>query len=125
MPNCDWGRPCDCKDCRKEVLTIECPYCSFNNKVSYLRNSAGLIMDRKGLSDYQFVEHTEPRKEMNCFKCKKLILNTPYYEKLEAHLCELELNAKNCEVCGVKSTETFFPLREKNGKTLCRNCINK
>jgi hypothetical protein len=123
MPSCDWGRPCDCIECRTKIFSIICPACSFKNTVSYVREVEGYYTDRDGIGYYEFIEKSTPLKTLNCYKCKCLIKDVPYYEKIEEEINKRELNAKVCAICGIKDTEFMFPFKYKDGMLLCPKCF--
>ncbi|WP_430510744.1 hypothetical protein [Gottfriedia solisilvae] len=127
MANCDWGRPCDCKDCRTTNFEIQCPHCSFQNSVSYERTSLGIETDRKGIQYYEFQEQTEPVQTLDCYKCNNTIHNVPYYEKLDEDRCKYKLeleNAATCEKCGVKEEKHLWTTKniKVNERNLCIRC---
>ena len=48
MPNCDWGRPCNCNDCIDTHIPTECSYC----KEKPIVTIRILETDRKGMTGY-------------------------------------------------------------------------
>jgi len=48
MPNCDWGRPCDCTECSERRHESTCHLC--NEKATKFITK--YITDRKGIGDY-------------------------------------------------------------------------
>jgi hypothetical protein len=69
MPNCDWGRPCDCIDCRTVYEKIKCTECGFENTVPIVRIVKGYSVDKKGVGGYDFEMPENPLKGKNCEKC--------------------------------------------------------
>ncbi len=95
MPNCDWGRPCDCKECRTVYKNIDCPNCGFTNVVAIVRETVGYVTDRKGISSYEFAISNEPVKDLLCFKCKHLIEKVGYYSEIAQHANKQNLFREN------------------------------
>jgi hypothetical protein len=59
MPNCDWGRPCDCNECCgdradsvRDQLGKPCGYCRKNPATGVHHN---FTVDRKGMGGYDAV----------------------------------------------------------------------
>ncbi len=56
MPNCDWGRPCNCRECtemnRKEI----CDICIENKTII---THSQYEMGRKGISYYRFINYCQ------------------------------------------------------------------
>ncbi|KAK3947969.1 hypothetical protein QBC32DRAFT_69541 [Pseudoneurospora amorphoporcata] len=50
-PNCDWGRPCNCSECREAAREPICEICKVNS-TAYQSESLG--RDRKGVLGYHF-----------------------------------------------------------------------
>ena len=52
MPNCDWGRPCSCEDCREidENLSKNMKCCQCDKKAE--KYTRVLTTDRKGVTGY-------------------------------------------------------------------------
>ncbi|HUT81371.1 MAG TPA: hypothetical protein VMZ29_09235 [Candidatus Bathyarchaeia archaeon] len=135
MPNCDFGRPCDCIDCCTVIKQIKCPNCNFVNRVKIIRN-AKYEVDRKGIGYYDFTEPTEPIKDLNCFKCGYLIENVCFYSEIaiESNKREREKKIEQGRICSEcqKVEEMDFlgmfgevVLKNKNGKNLCQECYAK
>jgi len=124
MPNCDWGRPCDCKDCRTATFGVTCPSCGFDTTVSYIMESDAGSIDRKGMFSYTFKEKTDRGYTLRCFKCSYEINDVPYYEKVEKTINERKVSERICAECDKKEFASFRPVeyREWNGKTLCLDC---
>lgn len=98
MPNCDWGDPCDCKDCRMVVHNVKCPKCEFETTVSYITNAVGNT-DRKGIFYYTIIKREERDKGLNCYKCNYPMTNVPYYEEVHTEYNERKLNERFCTQC--------------------------
>lgn len=60
MPNCDWGRPCDCRDCTDMHRREICDIC--NNNKTIITHSQYEV-SRKGIGYYDFTNY--------CQKCWK------------------------------------------------------
>ncbi|MRX52921.1 hypothetical protein GJU41_02960 [Bacillus idriensis] len=128
MPNCDWGKPCTCIDCRTKTFSIPCNSCGFKTTVSYEIGYGGGSTDRKGLFSYDFQERKEETSEIDCFKCGHHMTDVPYYEKIDVHINEYKLNEKSCAECGIKNSEAGLKIiqyREWKDKTLCLGCLEK
>lgn len=83
MPNCYWGKPCSCIDCRKKIFSILCNSCGFETSVSYIMNDHREATDRKGIFSYEFQERTDKISEINCYKCGNHMTGVSYFEKIE------------------------------------------
>ncbi|MGD6815488.1 hypothetical protein ACQCVE_00240 [Metabacillus sp. 113a] len=127
MPNCDWGRPCNCLDCRTNRFSIHCEACGFDTMVSYVMSEVGGHTDKKGMFSYEFKEQTEKYSEINCFKCGEYKNNVPYFEKIEVDINNSRLNQRTCVACGVKELETFRKIKYKvwKNETFCTGCVEK
>ncbi|MCU5202951.1 hypothetical protein [Bacillus paranthracis] len=132
MPNCDWGRPCDCKDCRTDQFSIICSHCGFNNVLNVL-GSAELKSDKKGSSGYEFT-YPSGTKELNCYCCSKIIPDVRYYDGYNEYICKIniklyqnKLNGLVCSSCGVIDGELkgikFVKLIKFDNKLYCQKCI--
>jgi len=62
MANHDFGSPCDCRECRTDILSVPCPSCGFETAVSYVMGSNGGFTDRKEIRGYDFIENTVKKK---------------------------------------------------------------
>lgn len=127
MPNCDWGKPCNCIDCRTNRFSIPCEARGFRTVVSYIMTEIGGTTDRKGLFSYNFEERTEENSEIDCYKCGHHMTGVPYYEKIEEHANELELNKKICSECGIEEYQTLkiISFKQWENKTVCFDCVEK
>jgi len=134
VPNCDFGRPCDCIDCRTIYEHIKCPKCNFKNYVTVIRK-AEYEVDRKGIGAYYFTIPTEPIKDLNCFKCGFLIKKVGYYSDVDNDANKREIEREErikqgriCAECQQVEEMDFDArfgrviLKEKNGKNLCQKC---
>lgn len=132
MSNCDFGSPCDCKDCRTTHNTIICPSCEFENVVRILRNSK--LVYEKGCADYSFSIPSGPSKDLSCFRCSSLIQNVGYYTEIDDRICERNLEiilareaGRECSIC--KSIEGDFKalknvvLHQRYDMLLCQDCL--
>ncbi|HEC38038.1 hypothetical protein LCGC14_1689800 [marine sediment metagenome] len=63
MPNCDWGSPCDCRECTDMHRRDICDIC---NKNKTIITHSQYEMDRKGMSYYEFTNYCQI-----CWKEKK------------------------------------------------------
>lgn len=66
MPNCDWGRPCDCSDCRPSPGQRQCIVCGVKPGTIVIKKDG---MDRKGMSYIIF--------DTYCEQCHKPQKSTP------------------------------------------------
>lgn len=126
MPNCDWGRPCDCIECSTKIFSIKCPSCNFETSVSYVSGSEGST-DRKGIWGYSFQNIETRGHTLDCYKCGFHMTDVPYYEKIEKEINDRILSERTCEGCYKKEFASIFPLEFKdwNGKLLCLKCIDE
>ncbi len=131
MPNCDWGKPCDCLYCCTVIKNVICPHCRFENYINVIRNAEGTT-DRKGMFYYKMTEPSGT-KDLTCFHCQKLIPNAPEYHKINTHLCEInvkKLTARTCVQCGrYEGIDRIgfkkIVLRDQDGHLLCPYCIEE
>lgn len=56
MPNCDWGRPCNCRECTEMFSKEICEVCNENK--TYTTNSF-YEYDRKGRGYYNFTSYCQ------------------------------------------------------------------
>lgn len=132
MPNCNFGGPCKCKDCRTTHNTIICPNCDFENVVKILRDSE--LVYEKGRADYSFSMPSGPSTDISCFRCSLLIQNVDYYTELDVRICEHNLSkvlakeeGRECSIC--KCIEGEYKLlkkvilRQKHDVLLCQDCL--
>src|SRR5262249_48208675 len=136
MPNCDWGRPCDCRECRTKARVEICPHCGFKNTVE-LVGTAEFKTDRKGIGYYEISYPNGPAIDLKCRKCEREICAVPYYTGVDEHRCKEQLQhdaisatAKPCSRCatavkwsleGYRAIELMSYLEE----FLCRECLEK
>ncbi|MFS0637300.1 hypothetical protein AB1K84_15480 [Mesobacillus foraminis] len=127
MPNCDWGKPCRCIDCRTKTFSIPCKACGFGTVVSYVRGVESSFTDRKGLSGYNFEERTDNSSEINCYKCGHHMAGVPYFEKIEHSRNESILKQKVCSDCGIREYDSFKIIQfgEWDDKVLCFDCLGR
>lgn len=138
MSNCDWGRPCDCKECRTDQFNVLCPHCGFSNSLKVEAISSNYITDRKGIGGYEF---TYPKgiKDLFCYNCSKVIPDVPYYDDHNEYLCEKnlkihqnKLNGLVCSSCGAVEGEwkgttitilAEVKLEKLDNELYCQTCI--
>ncbi|MGE7924742.1 hypothetical protein ACQKND_16385 [Viridibacillus arvi] len=134
MPNCDWGRPCDCLDCRTSTIRVLCPHCGFNNALSVIGYSTFSI-DRKGVGGYDFTVPTGT-KDLDCYCCSKVIPDVSYYDSYNEAICENNLKIHNnklnglvCDSCGAAEGENKgqgiheVNLNKLDNELYCQTCI--
>ncbi len=63
MPNCDWGRPCDCRECTDMHRRDICDICNENKTII---THSQYEIDRKGMGYYEFINYCQ-----KCWKGKK------------------------------------------------------
>jgi len=63
MPNCDWGRPCNCRECTEMNRRDKCDIC---NESKTILTHSQYEMDRKGRSSYEFINYCQ-----KCWEEKK------------------------------------------------------
>ena len=56
MPSCDWGRPCNCRECTDMHRRDICDIC---NKNKTIMTHSEYEMDRKGTSYYNFTNYCQ------------------------------------------------------------------
>ena len=136
MANCDWGRPCTCRECRTQYRKEICPMCSFNNVVE-LEGTGVIKTGRKGMSYADITMPTGNTMNLECVKCGYVINNVGFYTRLAVDACqfnlkrdELKKSSRPCDDCnsniqdsigGYQSIELF----EHNGKFVCKECLSK
>ena len=132
MPNCDWGKPCVCRECRTKVRVDICDNCGFENVVKIV-GSGTIKVGPKGLS---YPDITDPKGDdmnLTCYKCKKVMI-VPFYttvsesdSKENLTRDKLESQAKPCSMCGENivcnlGKYSAIELTEYKGKQLCKEC---
>ena len=134
MSNCDWGRPCTCRECRTRYRTEACPSCGFQNVVE-LEGSGEIKTGRKGLAYADITMPTGDPKELICFKCGYVIQGVEFYTRVSVDSCrskvqrvEIEKTATPCDGCHEKvefTTEGYIPvaLTEYDGHHYCKKCL--
>lgn len=135
MPNCDWGHPCDCSDCREQINTHICPSCGFLNRVSVMRSSRWVADLKHGGGYYAFDVPFAPIRDLNCFNCGYCMSAVGYYTSVHKEFCqeekermELILAGKSCSICNkVEGIDWAIPgrvqLREYGDQKLCQKCL--
>lgn len=56
MPNCDWGRPCNCRECTDMHRTDICDICK---KYKTIIINSEYEIDRKGIGYYNFINYCQ------------------------------------------------------------------
>jgi hypothetical protein len=136
MPNCDWGRPCNCIDCRTDRFKVDCPHCGFSNALKVVGGSE-YHTDRKGMGYYEFT-YPNGTKDLVCYHCSKVITGVRYYDDYDKQVCESnlllhqnKLNGLVCCSCGAVEGEygglSIFKrtkLIKFENRLYCQNCID-
>ncbi|WP_217560139.1 hypothetical protein [Paenibacillus sp. GbtcB18] len=135
MPNCDWNRPCDCRDCREIIETHVCPSCQFPNKVSVIRNAYWEEDKKHGGGYYLFVNPKTPVKDLICYECGDPMKEVGYYTSIHEDFCKnqkerakLIKDERYCVNCDkLEELDFDFYGRVKltlyNQLNLCRSCL--
>jgi hypothetical protein len=135
MPNCDWNRPCDCRDCREIIETHVCPSCQFKTKVSIDRIARWEDDKKHGGGGYLFDVPTSPIKDLSCYSCGHHMAAVGYYTSVHERFCQQEKERADliragrfCVSCekveGIDfGFSTWIKLRDLNGRTLCESCL--
>lgn len=135
MPNCDWNRPCDCRDCREIIKTHICPSCQFPNKVSIDRITRWEDDRKHEGGGYMFEIPTSPIKDLTCYGCGHHMAAVGYYTSVHERFCEQEKEridliraGKVCSNCNkIERIDWGFRGRIKlqafNGRQLCETCV--
>ncbi|AFQ30603.1 hypothetical protein BK764_14645 [Bacillus thuringiensis serovar israelensis] len=132
MPNCDWGKPCDCLDCRTKRFPVVCTHCGFENILRVV-GSSEYKMGRKGLGDYEFT-HPGGTKDLSCYHCSTVIPGVRYYDDYDEEGCKSslelyknKLNGLICSACNAIEGDlkgiSFVKLKKLHNKLYCQNCI--
>jgi hypothetical protein len=103
MPNCDWGRPCNCSDCATEIQNNKCCKCD-----DYSSNfTRSLITDRKGISGYITSGYCEGH-----YKAYMVLKEED--DKKKAGLAQQKQLEKQQHIENITSIEhkTFIPIKE-------------
>lgn len=136
MPNCDWGRPCDCRECRTQQRTEVCPQCGFKNVIE-LVGSAAWVVEDKGIGGYHVTYPSGPAMDLTCRKCHQIIHNVDFFTGIDEYACERQLQhdrvaaiAEKCSRCGESvefKIEGYEPIElvDYNSERLCRGCHEK
>jgi hypothetical protein len=133
MPNCDWGKPCDCIDCRTTRENVVCPNCQFENAVDIIMGSNGYNRDRKGIGFYSFSKPVG-KKDLTCYNCSFLIKDIIYFDKLNKDACkrQKEINQLReqglfCQLCQKTEKELITSLigklHKQENRHICHNCL--
>ncbi|WP_163860357.1 hypothetical protein [Paenibacillus elgii] len=136
MPNHDFNRPCDCRECSRDSKQIVCPACNTCHVV-IIDRIPEWSTDRKGFTGVEFRTPEEPNQTLICPDCGHTIKGTGYYtaydaqetKRIREYLAKKAAAAK-CRICGkiegIDRAEGFFEeirLAEKDGLTLCQSCL--
>ncbi|MCM3603195.1 hypothetical protein M3175_20870 [Robertmurraya korlensis] len=136
MPNCDFGGPCDCLDCRTDQFSVKCPHCEFSNDLTVVGH-ASYTRDKKGTSGYVFSYPTRT-KDLICYSCSKVIPGVRYYDSYNETMCQRnlkieqdKLNGFTCSSCDATEGELKGPLIggfivkliKYENKLYCESCI--
>ena len=136
MPNCDWGRPCTCRECRTQIRKENCPTCGFDNEVE-LEGFGELKTDRKGMNYADITMPTGNNMNLKCFKCAHIITNVEFYTRISVHACESNIkrdkikeSSTPCDNCKVNIQHSIdgyqaIELFEHDGKHLCKKCSSE
>lgn len=139
MPNCDFGGPCSCRDCRTVYKTIICPECAFPNVVSIERDARWEV-DRKGMSYVDFTQPMTPKKDLVCYSCSAIIKGLDYFTESDDTACQHALDrieavrlGKGCSNCGKLEGVDYagagwladkVRLSDDNGDRICQACLS-
>ncbi|PWK06242.1 hypothetical protein C7459_1203 [Tumebacillus permanentifrigoris] len=137
MPSCDFGRPCDCRDCKRIDYTIICPHCYFENVVS-VDGIAKWETDRKGYTGVSLTKPDLPFRDLNCYSCKTMIRDAGVFDNIRIEVMERNLGRQRaieqgrvCVSCRkVEGYDGVFwerdeRYKEKDGKKYCTTCLSK
>lgn len=136
MSNCDFGSPCDCRECRTAQRTEVCPMCAFENVVE-IEGTAHFFVNRKGMRDVDYTYPEGPPMDLTCRKCGHTILGVAYFTQVAESVCDAHLQrnrvaatATPCSNCAEKvrySFEGYRPIELTNYRMqrLCSKCLAK
>jgi len=112
MPNCDWGRPCDCSECsggrRQQALQSTCSSFGCNQPPTETVDTLGV--DRKGISSYGTRAY--------CSSCYKTLREKEAAEEARRRTAEEEENKRRRELHAVfteragKLAPSLAPIKE-------------
>jgi len=136
MSDCEWGRPCTCRECCTQFRQEICPMCGFENVVE-LEGTGEFRTDNKGMRYAEITPPTGDPMNLECFKCSHVIINVKFYSRISILACESKINrdeinesSRPCDDCnkkirysigGYQSIELF----EHNGKYVCKECLSE
>lgn len=135
MPNCDWNKPCDCRDCREIIETHICPSCQFKNKVSIERMAQWVNDQKHGGGHYVFEVPSSPIKDLDCYNCGYRMEKVGYFTSVHEVFCQWEKERSDliqagrfCVKCNKIEGKDFgfskrVKLRDFNGQIMCEECI--
>jgi hypothetical protein len=85
MPNCEWGRPCDCLDCRTTHKTFSCPECGFETTVSIV-GTVRFFTERDGSPSSETIFPEKPLMDLACYSCSHVMKKKAFYTEIsETH----------------------------------------
>ncbi|GAB1305129.1 hypothetical protein ACVA6F_08840 [Bacillus altitudinis] len=134
MPNCDWGKPCECKECRTKSFDVKCPKCNFNNSLEVEADFWEYSIDKNNLGDYNF-SYPQTKKDLVCYACSYLIIDVPFFNNYNKSRCENRLklieNIKQgrfCNCCNVvegdiKGCFSKIELLKHDNNLYCKACL--
>ena len=131
MPNCDWGRPCACSECRREIRDELCPRCGFTNAVE-LDCSAEFFIGRKDIPEYRMTPPVGPPMDLECNKCGSSLVGVEFFTSVAKSVNEARLRrerreteAQPCSRCKQKSRDVYGEIEEQTnfkGQNVCPSC---
>ncbi|MDA3907233.1 MAG: hypothetical protein PF484_14265 [Bacteroidales bacterium] len=136
MPNCDFGTPCTCKECRTNIRNEICPSCGFDNVIE-IEGAGEIKTDRKGIRYADITYPTGNPQNLDCFKCGHSIINVEFYTRISIPECKANMkrdaikeSSKPCDDCNVNiqnslGTYKEIKLFEHKGNFLCKECLAK
>ncbi len=132
MANCDFGSPCDCRECRTAHRNESCAACGFVTTVE-IEGTVTFGRDRKGIRTSEQVSPDGPDMSLACWKCGAVKEGVRFYTAVATSTCvrraereRLEVEARPCDGCGTRVEgypDRAITLREHDSKQLCVNCI--
>lgn len=98
MPACDWGKPCDCSECREQKQSSTdkiCSNCSTQTNAHLFKFYMSISGDHKGMSSYE--------GKYRCLECDVQNTRAMALEREEA----LKIRKKHAKDCKI-ATDMFF-----------------
>lgn len=136
MPNCDWGKPCTCRECRTTHRNEVCPKCGFENVVE-LEGKGEIKTDRKGMNYAEITMPTGSPMNLQCAKCDYIISNVEFYTRVDVLACkenlrrdEIDNTSQPCDDCSARlqyAVGNYEPIElfKHHDKNICRRCLSK